>query len=377
MQVLYGYYTSRESLKYVFRDKVKHKFTPNALVHDLSDTENLNKYRLIALRAYDQNLFSGKIDKMESPLPEEVYNTVNDAIIEYHKTVTSESVHRRKSMIEETKNIQIQYFKFLMLAGEFQFIERQEMDRINPTNNQKNQSWKYNLKNNPIIDSINSNEELHRAITSNKLNWQTQANQLRFWYQNILKKDERFLVYQKNYNPSEEDHRDILKYLFKNLLFKNEIIASYFEEKSINWTEDKEILRSMLAKTIIDYDGTIKLKTVSINEKEDFDFFEKLFKLTLEDEERLECWIAEKTKNWDVSRLAQTDRIILKMALTEMIHFRSIPIKVTINEFIEICKQYSTPKSKQFVNGILDVLANQLTSEGIIKKSGRGLVDNK
>ena len=103
----------------------------------------------------------------------------------------------------------------------------------------------------------------------------------------------------------------------------------------------------------------------------------KLFSQTVEKEYELEQIIGKKANNWDVSRMAVTDMIILKMALTEMMIFPSIPVKVTINEFIEISKNYSTPKSKQFVNGILDVLANELSSKGIIKKSGRGLIDNK
>jgi N utilization substance protein B len=102
-----------------------------------------------------------------------------------------------------------------------------------------------------------------------------------------------------------------------------------------------------------------------------------LYDATLKESDRLDSLINEQTRNWDVSRLAMTDRIILKLALAEMIHCRSIPLKVSLNEYIEICKQYSTPKSKQFVNGILDVLANQLTSDGVIKKTGRGLIDNK
>ena len=87
--------------------------------------------------------------------------------------------------------------------------------------------------------------------------------------------------------------------------------------------------------------------------------------------------IAAKTKNWEVDRLANTDQIILKMAIAEMLNFRNIPVKVTINEYIELSKNYSTPKSKQFVNGILDVISNELKENGILKKTGRGLIDNK
>jgi len=87
--------------------------------------------------------------------------------------------------------------------------------------------------------------------------------------------------------------------------------------------------------------------------------------------------VAEKTKNWEFDRIAYTDRLIIMLAVSEMMHFPSIPIKVTINEFIEVSKSYSTPKSKQFVNGVLDVIAVDLQEKGLIKKSGRGLIDNK
>jgi N utilization substance protein B len=95
------------------------------------------------------------------------------------------------------------------------------------------------------------------------------------------------------------------------------------------------------------------------------------------DGKNLEKIIASKSKNWDVERIAAVDFIILKLALSELIKFPGIPIKVTINEYIEICKAYSTPKSKQYVNGILDVLSNELMRDGTVKKSGRGLLDNK
>jgi N utilization substance protein B len=87
--------------------------------------------------------------------------------------------------------------------------------------------------------------------------------------------------------------------------------------------------------------------------------------------------IANNTRNWEVERLPLTDRIILEMAIAELISFPNIPVKVTINEFIELAKNYSTPKSRQFVNGILDVIAKELKDSGEIKKSGRGLIDNK
>ena len=119
------------------------------------------------------------------------------------------------------------------------------------------------------------------------------------------------------------------------------------------------------------------LPEIAINWEEDKEFFQNIFNLSVQSEEKYKELIAQKTKNWDIDRLASTDKIIITMALTEMAHFPSIPIKVSINEYIDISKTYSTPKSKQFVNGLLDVLAKELTESGEIRKSGRGLLDNK
>ena len=116
---------------------------------------------------------------------------------------------------------------------------------------------------------------------------------------------------------------------------------------------------------------------LSANWADDREFAETLYKQTLIEDDKMEKLIAASVQNWDVERVALLDKIILKMALTEMQLFRGIPVKVTINEYIEISKLYSTPKSKQFVNGILDKLAQDLAASGDIRKSGRGLLDNQ
>ncbi len=155
--------------------------------------------------------------------------------------------------------------------------------------------------------------------------------------------------------------------------------GDYFDQNDLRWNENKPIIRSMVLKTLkhFDFENLLELQPLSHNEDEDFEYLETLFSETMRRDYELEMIISKRAKNWDASRMAMTDLVILKMALAEMMTFPSIPIKVTINEYIEISKNYSTPRSKQFVNGILDVLANELSSEGIIKKSGRGLIDNK
>ena len=141
-------------------------------------------------------------------------------------------------------------------------------------------------------------------------------------------------------------------------------------------------MRSLAAKvlknaSLPEADLAEPMPEIAINWEEDKEFFENIFNFTIANDVSNKALIAEKTKNWDIERLAFTDKVILSMALAEMMHFPSIPVKVTINEYIDISKTYSTPKSKQFVNGLLDVMAKELIDNGQIRKSGRGLLDNK
>ena len=150
------------------------------------------------------------------------------------------------------------------------------------------------------------------------------------------------------------------------IIFKNEIIQDYMADRDLYWTENRAIVRSLAVKTIKgieENDSKIELRPVSYNWEEDREFFQNLYKQTLDREEMLEPIIAENSRNWEYDRIASIDKIILRMALSELIAFPSIPIKVTINEYLEIAKLYSTPKSKQFINGVLDHTAKKLTAE--------------
>jgi N utilization substance protein B len=172
----------------------------------------------------------------------------------------------------------------------------------------------------------------------------------------------------------------MVNHIWKNLVFKQELLRNYFEEADLNWVENGEIIKSMLSKTMktMEKEGDeIELLTLSMNWEDDREFFIQLYQHTLENDEPYEQLIVEKVKNWDTERVAIVDKILLKMAISEMVSFPSIPVKVTINEYIELSKLYSTPKSRQFVNGVLDVIAIDLVNTGTIRKSGRGLIDNK
>jgi N utilization substance protein B len=159
------------------------------------------------------------------------------------------------------------------------------------------------------------------------------------------------------------------------------VINDFYEEEVLRWAEDKDIVKALVEKTVKSFEPEtqkdITLHTLSLNWEDDKDFIETLYQTATNLKPHHRELISNNTRNWEVDRLPLTDRIILEMAIGELLSFPNIPVKVTINEYIELAKTYSTPKSRNFINGILDVIAKELKESGEIKKSGRGLIDNK
>jgi N utilization substance protein B len=380
MQALYSFFTAQESLKSVVRERLESQYYPDPAKDDFTESGQFTKRRKQASELFKDHLIDRKVPLAEGSDPE-IVDAAQNAISSYHTEVISEKKTIRKAMIADIESIRKLYIKLLSLPLELAELDRREKAKKENAHIQKASSWKWNFLKNTLIDDLTKNEAFNTAIIDLKVSWTAEMDQVKYWYKEIFKKDETIVAYQFLDNPTEEEHHQILIYIFKKVIFKNESIDEFFDESDLRWSENKSILKSLLVKTFQDYskdlDPAYELKEVIKNSEDDLEFFEQLFDETLKKNDFLNEIIEKKVQNWDYSRVALTDAIILKMALTEMMHFHSIPIKVSINEFIEISKEYSTPKSKQFINGILDVLVNELTSEGVIKKSGRGLIDNK
>lgn len=381
MQALYSYFTARESLKEVVREKMESQFYPDPAKDDFSESDKFTARRKMASKLFNENLLDRKVQNTED-VEEDVVDAVNAAIEEYYKELQKERRTIKKDMLDDVDDINRLYLKLMILPIEIAHIEKLEQEKKQKAHINRDSTWKWHFITNPVIDDLTKFEELNKAVIDEKIAWDTdQIDQLKQWFKDIFRKDEVIDAYETSESPSIDDHKDVLLHLFKKIIFKNESVGEYLSELDLRWSENKPILKSLVVKTFQDYEQDLEprfeLKSVSKNAEEDMEFFNIMFDETLAKSTELDSLIEKKIKNWDISRVAMTDRIILKMAITEMMQFHSIPTKVTINEFIEISKQYSTPKSKQFVNGILDVLANELTSDGVIRKSGRGLIDNK
>jgi len=187
-------------------------------------------------------------------------------------------------------------------------------------------------------------------------------------------KEKAYLEYLSK-DCSRNDHLDMLLELFR-FCRKSEYFNDVLEEAYINWIDDKSLVIGTVKKTLkaLPVEGNVfndHLPDPEIVE----DFGKELLGLTCEEDDELLDYIKPVLENWDHERLAIIDMILIKMALIEFMNFKTIPVKVSLNEYVEISKIYSTPKSKEFVNGILDKLLKKLQSENLIQKEGRGLVD--
>ncbi|MEM9391282.1 MAG: transcription antitermination factor NusB, partial [Bacteroidota bacterium] len=237
-----------------------------------------------------------------------------------------------------------------------------------------------NFVKNLLIKAIESNPSRETISLRKNLDWAEYQSEIRQWFKEV-RSDERYQYYIDLKNASFKDDKAIVNHIVKDVIFKSDVVDKFMEDKDLNWSEDRAIIKSLVTKTVKSIEevdlNDFELQELSYNWEDDKAFFVKLYEDTIQVEPKYEALIARKTKNWEIDRIAITDKIILDMAIAEMINFQSIPIKVTINEYIEVAKKYSTPKSKLFINGVLDVIAEELQSNGDVKKSGRGLIDNK
>jgi N utilization substance protein B len=208
------------------------------------------------------------------------------------------------------------------------------------------------------------------------MGWGNKRELLRNMFRDLVEDDE-YTAYMASDERGYKHDRDSLIRMFRKNLINQEAFQDMIEEESIFWIDDLDLASSMVIKTIKSIqedDDEVELLQVWREDDDDKEFMEGLFAQTLAQGETNEVLIKEGAQNWELERIALTDRILMKMALAEAKEFPSIPLKVTLNEYIELSKYYSTEKSHGFINGILDQLFIKLVDSGDIKKTGRGLV---
>lgn len=224
-----------------------------------------------------------------------------------------------------------------------------------------------------LVHALEQNETFKTRVKNYKCSWQNDQDLVRKIFLELKKSEE----YKKFMTADAGEEKEMLLTLVRTFMEKSEALQSSLQERSIYWGEDLGFCCHLMIKTIKEFYDQHKLEFPSLykDEKDDREFVKLLFEKTIINNQSYEASISAKTKNWDVDRIAMMDILLMKMALAEMMTFESIPVKVSINEYIDISKEYSTPKSKLFINGIIDKLATEYKAEGKIVKTGRGLLE--
>ncbi|MES2591833.1 MAG: transcription antitermination factor NusB [Bacteroidota bacterium] len=245
-----------------------------------------------------------------------------------------------------------------------------------PTSNDLNPNLKF--IENKFIVQLSENIHLKREINNRKISWNNEFELVKKIFNNIKASDE----YGKYMNVSDDSYktdRDFILEMFREHVADFELINHIYEEKNLHWGDDIYLVNPMVVKTIESFKETttpdFALIPLYKDREEDEQFVKDLFRQTVMQEEETKKLIGDKTKNWEVERIAMMDVLLMQMAITEILFFSNIPVKVSLNEFIEISKIYSTPKSKLFINGILDKLLSDFKAENKLNKIGRGLME--
>jgi len=369
LQTLFAYLQGKNSLKQIIRDKLASKFDPDLTTLETPDLKDLAVKKREALRIFDHLIDQlDPVCKNDDPLIEQ---NVNESILDYHNTLKKEFTWCKTRMIEDVEATYNTYLFIILLVAEFKRIAEVIKSNFG--------SRPDNFVKNLLIKKIEYDNSIQHAILANKISWDDHKDIVREWYREIVRKDDTFQEYLALSETNFEIDKEIVNHILREIILKNSIIGSFFEELDIKWSEHESVVKGMIKKTMkeLKEDEGFPSMTISSDWEEDKEFFEELFNRAVEEERTIDELIAKKTMNWELDRIALTDKIILGLAVAELKNFPDIPVKVTINEYIEISKRYSTPKSKEFINGVLDGITKDLTDQGLIRKSGKGLLDNK
>lgn len=368
MQSLFALEQCKEANYELCLEQIVDAFAPDLNSMEVQDKAALSLQKKTATKLFEKafKLGDSSVDH-EDP---RIKKTVNECFIFYSKQSKKDTAFFLKNTISEIEMIYDHYIAVLSLPPAF--AELAEADKKLSHKNFVANTW---------INTLRHHEGLRKDALKLGRHWQDKPDKIKGWFRDVVRQDNEYLNYLDKKSPTLDDQKKFINHLFKKVILGKTVINEFFEEEVLRWAEDKEIVKGLVEKTVKSYDGepnsTLQLHTLSVNWEEDREFVEKLYNKACDLEKPYLDLIANNTRNWEVDRLPLTDRMILEMAIAELLEFPGIPVKVTINEYIELAKNYSTPKSRQFINGILDVIAKELRDTGVVKKSGRGLMDNK
>ena len=292
-----------------------------------------------------------------------------------------ESMDLKTANTQLLQSVDLMYDLYLYLLLTFQEVKNASLSKMEDRANKLRPSFEDLNPNrkfidNSIVESITNSNPFQDLCQRRNVNWKSDERQEIF--RKLFIEIEKSEVYFEHMEAIENDFsnaKNFLVQLFRNEIANSPLVYNFFEEEEIRWMDDIDLACSMVIKTIKNTkdEGSFEFLPLYKDNDDEKEFITTLLKQTVAIDQESEKMIAELADNWELDRIAKMDVLLLKMAFAELQSFESIPTKVTINEYLEISKYYSTPKSNVFINGILDKSLKKMTKEKKIVKTGRGL----
>ena len=304
---------------------------------------------------------------------------VMQTIYSMHQNGSDSLEKEEKFLLFSLENVQDLYLVMLsslveICKKEAVFIEKSAEKHL-ATPEERNPNKKF--INNAIFQILTESNSLSIALETRKINnWSLNDDYILLLLA-AIKKSELYKKYMSTSGTTFEEDKKFIISIFSDVIAANDKLYDYLEDNKLTWVDDIPLVNTLIIKQLsalksID-DESFKVPKL-YKDTEDKEFVVNLFRKTVLNESELAKEYIDKTPNWDTERIAEIDTIILKMAICEFFKFPSIPVKVTINEYLEVAKEYSTPKSSIFINGILDNLVKEFQKDNKINKIGRGLM---
>lgn len=263
------------------------------------------------------------------------------------------------------------YLLLLIVAITRYANKRIEMGKakLRPTKEELAPNMKF--ADNLFAAQLEVNKQLNEFVETQKKTWDNDEDFVKSIYNQIIESD-IYKEYMSSETSSYTEDREVWRKIYKNLIFNNEDLDSLLEEQSLYWNDDKEIVDTFVLKTIKRFDeknGANQELLPEFKDEEDQDFARRLFRRAILNADYYRHLLNNNSKNWELKRFTFMDVLIMQIALAEVTSFPNIPISVTLNEYLDIARLYSTPKSPAFINGMLDAVINQLKKEGKLMKN--------
>ena len=352
--------------KHIFRTGKPGLFIGNQLFHPKTFC-NSGICRIFAANFYGKIVFTRMINRVLIRI-----KVLQIVYAYYQKGAKDLKVAENELLLSLRRSYDLYYYFLLLIVDVTHMYERMieaKRNKYRPTEEERNPDVR--LLNNRLTKQISENETLQKYAKEHGITWADDLDFVKKVVEMITASDV-YDDYIKNEDDSFEVDKEFWRLIFKRIISNNEFVEDYLEEKSIYWNDDVEIIESFVVKTIKRFEeqaGSAQELLPMFNNTDDYDFVIQLFRQTILKGEEYRTYINKHSKNWESERVANMDLIIMQVALAEIMNFPTIPVSVTLNEYIDAAKYYSTPKSGTFINGVLDSIVEEL-------KAGNRIIKN-